>query len=223
MIPLKLHSCCSAPTGFVAARPGAAKGFSIIELMISLLLIAIGAALALPSYQNMMEKRQLSRGAEQLLAFVNSAQSRSIQWNERLNVSWKRTGDTEWCVGANLGDTICDCTVTDTNNATYCDINNATWIFDDEIAGDLVLLKSVSGDAGGDGAFSFDPDRGLFINMNDSLAIELHSRSQNYQLQLTVNNAGQASLCSKDAEHQIPAYEVCTGNNEQDEISDTAD
>jgi len=187
--------------------------------MISLVLIAIGAALALPSYQEMIEKRHLARGAEQLLAFVNSAQSRSIQWNERLNVSWKRTGDNEWCVGANLGDTICDCTDTDINSATFCDINNDPWIFDDAIVGDRVLLKSFSSTDEVDSAFSFEPDRGLFVNLGDSLAVELHSRQENYQLQLMVNNTGQASLCSKDAEHQISAYKVCAVDNGQKETT----
>lgn len=184
-------------------------GFSIIEMMIALLLIAIGSALALPSYQSMVEKRHLTRGAEQLLAFMNSAQSRSIQWNQRLNVSWNRTNDTEWCVGANLGTTVCNCTVTDTTSAAFCDINDARWIFDDELAGDRVLLKSVSGDDGGDSAFSYDPGRGLFMNLNDSLAIEMHSSSQDYQLQLIITNTGQATLCSKDADHAIPGYSVC--------------
>jgi type IV fimbrial biogenesis protein FimT len=184
-------------------------GFSIIELMIALVLVALGSALALPSYQNMVEKRHLTRGAEQLLAFINSAQSKSIQWNERLNVAYSRTGDNEWCIGANLGETVCNCTVTDTTSATYCGINSAAFIFDDEIAGDKVLLKSLSGDAGGDGAFSFDPDRGLFINPNDSLAVEMHSRNQNYRLQLMISNTGQASLCSKDADHAVTGYSVC--------------
>ena len=192
-------------------------GFSIIEMMIALVLIAIGSALALPSYQNMIEKRQLTRGAEQLLAFINSAQSRSIQWNEQLNVSWSHTGENEWCVGANLGETVCNCTDTDTTSATFCDINNAVSIFGDDIAGDRVLLKTISGDAGGDGAFSYDPDRGLFVNLNDSLSIEMHSRNQNYQLQLMVTNTGQASLCSKDADHSIPGYSVCPADPEVEE------
>jgi type IV fimbrial biogenesis protein FimT len=209
----------SAP--YTKSRCRSSTGFSIIEMMIALVLIAIGSALALPSYQNMVEKRQLTRGAEQLLAFMNSAQSRSIQWNERLNVSWSRTGDTEWCVGANLGDTVCNCTVADTTSATFCDINNATWIFDDGIAGDRVLLKSLSGDAGGDNSFSFDPDRGLFVNLNDSLAIDIHSRNENYQLQLLITNTGQASLCSKDADHAIPGYSVCPAEVVDEEISES--
>lgn len=222
--PLFCQSPISTRAGVVPCRPHIAKGFSIVELMISLVLIAIGAALALPSYQDMIEKRQLSRGAEQLLAFVNSAQSEAVKWNETLNVTYSRTGDTNWCVGANLGDaTLCDCTVTDPNNAQYCAINGAPWIFTNAMTGDVVLLKSMSGDAGGDNAYSFDPDRGLFANLNDSWDVEMHSRSQTYQVRLLVSNSGRALLCSKDSDHGIPAYKVCAGDDELEEIGETAD
>lgn len=197
------------------------RGFSIVEMMIALVLIAIGSALALPSYQTMIEKRHLSRGAEQLMAFMNSAQSRSIQWNERLNVSWNRTGDTEWCVGANLGNTVCNCTVTDTTSASYCDINDAPWIFGSDVAGDRVLLKSISGDDGGDNAYSFDPERGLFINLNDSLAFEMESKNQNYKVELRITNTGQASMCSTDADHAIPGYSVCPQEQAEEAISES--
>jgi len=203
--PLRIRTSGSNCSGIRSAS----RGFSIVEMMIALVLISIGAALALPSYQNMIEKRQLSRGAEKLMAFMNSAQSESIRWNERLNVSWARTGDNEWCVGANLGNTVCSCTDTDPSSATFCSINNATWSFADEIAGDRVLLKSFSGDAGADSSYSFDPDRGLFVNLNDDISVDLHSKNGNYQVRLTVSNTGQASLCSIDAEHSIPGYSVC--------------
>jgi hypothetical protein len=52
----------------------------------------------------------------------------------------------------------------------------------------------------------------------------MHSRSQNYQLQLMITNTGQASLCSKDADHSIPGYGVCPAEEvAEEEISDTAD
>ncbi len=61
----------------------------------------------------------------------------------------------------------------------------------------------------GDGAYSFDAVRGLFINMNDSLSLELQSKSGDFKLDLTVRNTGQVTLCSKDEEHAVPGYQVC--------------
>lgn len=185
------------------------SGFSIIEMMIALLLVAIGASLALPSYVDMIEKRHVTRGAEQLLAFVNSAQLEAVKWNQNLNVSYTRAGDSEWCVGANLGATICDCTVTDTSNAQFCGINGSAWKFDDGLAGDRVLVKAMSGDAGGDNAYTFEPTRGIFVNMDDTFQVEMHSSSSKYQLQIMVTRTGQAVLCSKNSAHAVTGYAVC--------------
>jgi prepilin-type N-terminal cleavage/methylation domain-containing protein len=197
------------------------RGFSIIELMIALVLVAVGASLALPSYVDMIEKRHVTRGAEQLLAFVNSAQLESVKWNQVLNVSYTRVGDSEWCVGANLGATVCDCTVTATNDAQFCGINGNAWKFDDDLAGDRVLVKAMSGDDGGDNAYTFEPNRGMFVNMDDSFQVEMHSSSSKYQLQIMVTQTGQAVLCSKNAAHAVNGYSVCpvTVTEEEAEVS----
>ena len=69
-----LYFLLLAPLGKPAHRFSLQAGFSIIEVMMSLVLLAITAALALPSYQEMVQKRQLTHGAEQIMAFVNTAQ-----------------------------------------------------------------------------------------------------------------------------------------------------
>jgi prepilin-type N-terminal cleavage/methylation domain-containing protein len=50
------------------------RGFTLVEIMMSLALMAIGIALAIPSYRDMVEKRQVTNGAEQLSSFINTAQ-----------------------------------------------------------------------------------------------------------------------------------------------------
>src|SRR6056297_1341682 len=84
----------------VAARQ---RGFSVVELMISVTLVAIGAALALPSYRDMVEKRQVTNGAEQLASFINTAQGLAMKTNRVVTVSWWRNADDEWCIGATDG------------------------------------------------------------------------------------------------------------------------
>ena len=48
------------------------KGFTVIELMIGIAVVAIIASLALPSYRAIIEKRQVTSAAEQLTAFLGS-------------------------------------------------------------------------------------------------------------------------------------------------------
>jgi type IV fimbrial biogenesis protein FimT len=180
-------------------------GFTIVELMLSILLLAIGVSLSLPSYREMVEKRQLTHGAEQIMAFVNSTQMEAMKQNRVVTVSYTRTDDNDWCFGATLGATACDCNETTSTESDFCAIDTAPRIINNGNTGNLDLLKSVTGD----GAYSFDPVRGIFTDLNDSLAVEMSSNNENYQLNLTVNNTGQAILCSKDASHTVPGYKVC--------------
>ncbi|MGD8681672.1 MAG: prepilin-type N-terminal cleavage/methylation domain-containing protein, partial [Lysobacterales bacterium] len=62
------------------------RGFSLVELMMSVVLLAIGAALALPSYRDMVEKRQVTNAAEQIASFMNSAQGISMKRNRAVTV-----------------------------------------------------------------------------------------------------------------------------------------
>ncbi len=185
--------------------PSRQAGFTIVELMMSLVLLAIGAALSLPSYREMMEKRQLTHGAEQIMAFVNSAQSESIKQNKIVTVSYVRTDDSDWCFGMVLGTTACNCTKTDTTASDYCAIDGAPRIINNTYVGNSQTVQIITGD----GAYSFDPVRGIFTNLTDSLVLGMNSNNGNYTLDLMVNNTGDAILCSQDESHSVPGYEVC--------------
>ena len=178
------------------------RGFSLIEVMMSVVLIAIGMTLALPSYRDMVEKRQVTNGAEQLATFINAAQGAAMKTNKEVWVSWTQVSESEWCIGANE-DSACDCTVDDA-----CQIKDATFVIDNSSAGDRDLLHAING-GGDDNAYGFDPVRGLMLNLNDSLELELRSNSEQFRLNLQVNNTGRVVLCSDSADHAIPGYEVC--------------
>ncbi|MGH8035385.1 MAG: GspH/FimT family pseudopilin [Lysobacterales bacterium] len=174
--------------------------------MMSLVLLAIGAALSLPSYREMVEKRQLTHGAEQIMAFVNSAQGEAQKQNQVLTVSYSRADDDDWCVGATLGATACDCAEPDDSKPDFCAINTAPWRITNENALNNKLVKSITGD----GAYSFDPIRGILVDPSDTLVVEMRSNNEDYRLDLMVNITGQVSLCSKDASHSVPGYKVCS-------------
>ena len=65
-------------------------GFTVIELMISLGVLAVITSLALPSYRTIMEKRQVTSGAEQLGAFLSSAQLESVKRNQCVAASFSK-------------------------------------------------------------------------------------------------------------------------------------
>jgi type IV fimbrial biogenesis protein FimT len=182
-------------------------GFTLPELIISLGLLAIGAALSIPSYTDMVEKRQLTHGAEQIMAFVNSAQSEAVKRNRIVTVSFDRDANDDWCMGAVVGTTACNCRQTNTGASDYCAIDSAARIINNTHVGNTQLVNSMKGY---DGRFSaFEPIRGLLTRLDQSVKVGMRSNSEEYQLDLIVSATGQVILCSADSGHSVPGYGVC--------------
>jgi type IV fimbrial biogenesis protein FimT len=173
--------------------------------MMSVVLMAIGIALAIPSYRDMVEKRQVTNGAEQLSSFINSAQGVAMKTNQVVTISYARSGHEDWCIGAVSGATACDCTETDTSATDYCQIAAQPFVLNNGHTHDIELMHAMTGD----GAYAFDPIRGLLLDLDDSLTLELHSPSRDFKLNLVVNSTGRVILCSKDSEHRVPGYQTC--------------
>ena len=181
------------------------QGFTLVEVMMSLVLLGIGVALAIPSYRDMVEKRQITNGAEQLASFINTAQGVAMKTNQVVTISYSRSDNDDWCVAAASGDTACDCTETDTAATDYCQIATQPFVLNNAHTGDLDLMHAMDGD----GAYAFDPIRGLFLDLDDSLTVELRSPSEDFRLNLVVNSTGRVILCSGDSTHSIPGYQAC--------------
>jgi type IV fimbrial biogenesis protein FimT len=186
------------------------RGFTLIEIMMSVVLVAISVALAIPSYREMVEKRQLTNAAEQLASFVNVAQTISSRTNQIVTVSFNHVDANDWCIGATMGAAACDCDETDASQSTYCEIDSEPFVLNANLAVEGDLMHDIKGD----GAYSFDPIRGLFLDTDDSLTMEMQTRSGDYKLNLVVNSTGRVTLCSNDASHAIPGYYVCPSEEE---------
>lgn len=181
---------------------GRHRGFTLVEVMMSTVLVAVATSLAAPSYRSMIEKRQLTQSAEQLAAFVSSVQSISTRSNQVVTVSYTRTSHHAWCIGAVIGTTACNCNQTVPTAGDYCAIDGQNFVLDEGLSNGSDLVHSMTG-----GAYSFDPIRGL---SDASLTMELHTDSRKFKLNLMVNSTGRVILCSKDSDHAVPGYEPCT-------------
>lgn len=181
------------------------RGFTLVEVLMSVVLMGIGMALALPSYRDMVEKRQVTNGAEQLAAFINTAQGVAMKTNQLVTVSYNRVDTDDWCIGAISGAVPCDCTQTNTAATDYCQIGAQPFLIHQGHANDRDLVHAMVGD----GSYAFDPIRGLFQDLDDALTLELRSQSEDFRLNLVVNNTGRVTLCSASAEHAVPGYAVC--------------
>lgn len=181
------------------------RGFTLVEVMMSMILVAISAALAIPSYQDMVEKRQLTNAAERLATFVNATQSIAIRSNQVVTVSFGRVGHDNWCIGATLGEVACDCKETLPAESDYCEIDSQPYLLTQDMSEGPELMHSINSN----GAYSFDPVRGLFTDMDDFLTMEMHTKSRDYKIDLQVTPTGRVLLCSHDSGHEVPGYDVC--------------
>jgi prepilin-type N-terminal cleavage/methylation domain-containing protein len=182
-----------------------ARGFSLSELMATLSLLGILTALAIPPYEGAIEKRKITNGVEQIVVFVNTVRSESIKRNRLMTVSYAAQQDGSWCIGAVLGRTPCDCTQSNVSEPEFCAVNSAAWLLRDTDVQAKNLISSVSGD----GAFAFDPVRGLFVDHSDTLLLGFHSGAGQFQINLSMNATGKVSLCQPGVSDKISGFKAC--------------
>ena len=109
------------------------EGFTLIELMVVIAVVAIITSFALPSYRMLIEKRQVTSGAEQLASFISSAQIEAVKRSNNVSVSYTRTDSDTWCVGMVTGLTACDCQETDPTSTSplACAIDTQLRVYTD--------------------------------------------------------------------------------------------
>lgn len=187
------------------------RGFTIVELMVVIVIIAISVALALPSWRQSVERRHVTSGAEQIASFVAFARGEAIKRGQEVTVSWKSDdshsdGEDDWCIGLKLGTTACDCLETTTTDPDFCEIDGATQRLNQSEFADVGFEFFHA--APNNGNFSFDPVRGL-INTSVSnlfsneylyyLHNDMKINGQRlYELQIRINRTGRIHICAED-------------------------
>ncbi len=84
------------------------QGVTVIELMITVVIIGVLAAIAVPSYNQFMKRSKLTGAAEKVFGQLQYARSESIASGKDIFVSFKDTGAVGWCMGvSDLAS--CDC------------------------------------------------------------------------------------------------------------------
>lgn len=90
------------------------QGFTLVELMVTITVLAILASVAVPAYQNMMETRRLVAATEAVYAQMQFYRSETLKSGRTDNMNVSIRAGTPWCLGMSNSDTSCDCT---TSNA----------------------------------------------------------------------------------------------------------
>lgn len=175
-------------------------GFSLIELMVTLAVLAIIVATAAPSFQSFLDKNRVVGAAEAVYTQAQAARSEAVK--QSADMVLVVSSGASWCVGfsRNTG-TPCDCT------AAIDDEDACSVIAD----GTNSVLKVVDGSAfngvtvgaGAPASMTFSGVRGATTGAG---SIQLQS-ALGRQMQVQVNAIGRVRLCSPSA--SVGGYPSC--------------
>jgi len=94
--------------GFAPPPFATHRGFSLVELLIVLSLLALVAGLSLPSMQSWIERSRTARMCDQLVSDLQQAQTSAQQLNQALQLTrisgcpWGQPASTDWSCGWRL-------------------------------------------------------------------------------------------------------------------------
>lgn len=94
------------------------RGLTLTELVFVIALIAILAAVAVPSYQSFLAQYRVKSAADTLIQDLRLGREESVRLSRNVHVSYQ--AGTAWCWGLRF-DEPCDCS--GSNPATRCDIS----------------------------------------------------------------------------------------------------
>lgn len=194
------------------ARPTKKRmsGVTLIELMVTVVVLAILVAAAVPSFRDFFDRYRLRGAVDDVVSVITNARAASVKSDTDVSVSL--AGDANrWCIGANaalppaggnpaLPVDDCDCTV-----STQCIVGTDRLVVErDEHDGIPVDSIAV--------AFTFDSKLGTVVSagaVDDPDALTFTSPTGKYQMVVDVNPLGQATVCTPDGLPQISGVQVC--------------
>ncbi|WP_051692474.1 GspH/FimT family pseudopilin [Marinobacterium lacunae] len=174
-------------------------GFTLIELVVTLVVVAILATVAAPAFRDFFENRRLTGAAQTLYADLQLARAESIKRNQVIFVKFDDTPSNDWCYGLEEASSATSCDCSDSGNA-FCTIDGVRRVTDvDDFPGVTMSAASVAGSV-----ITFDPKRGT-LSPAGSIYFTGDSGTQ---MRLVMSLLGRVRLCTP-AGSNVPGYESC--------------
>ncbi|WOQ13907.1 GspH/FimT family pseudopilin [Aeromonas media] len=162
----------------IRSRP--VSGFTLLELMVAVALVAILVAVAIPSYQSLRQEQMVRAATQALYTDMMLLKSEAIKRNKNLSLIVFRSGLSDWCYRIDIDDD---------GNCDSCDDSCSS--IDGRKGGDATDFPSITLTWGfNNSKMTFSPRRGT------ANAGGIVLQSGDYKSRVKISDIGRVSACA---------------------------
>ena len=176
------------------------SGFTLIELMITLVVLVILITLAAPSFVDTLDRRRIVDAAETLSKQVQQARAAAIESNREISIVFDDS-EGSWCFGLTSA-AGCDCYETDPTEPLACRIPLGA-LSNLAVAGaDFELVRASGEDFAGvtlqsfPAELRFEPMRGVRVDAGTPTIEMVFVSARGREAHVMVNRLGRVATCS---------------------------
>lgn len=168
-----------------------ARGFTLLELMVVVVLLSIVASIAFPSFTDLRDRNRIRAATEAVLFHLQFTRSESVKENRNLHLRVQEaTAGSGWCIGignAPPASPACDCNV-----ANACRFGPPAALMEQNLRSedfpDVALATTHEN-------IIFDSRRGSVPDIPNGGAITLTGTSGRYVTEIRFNITGRPLVC----------------------------
>lgn len=184
-------------------------GVTLVELTVSMAVLAILASAAMPSFVDFFDRNRVRGAADDVASLISNARAAAVKNNLDVSIAMVGSG-AAWCIGGNAAAPpsgglpagaadVCDCI--DPSNATQCLIAGQRFVIEVD-AHPGVQIGTLAA------PLTFDSTLGV-ISPLGSRSVVLTSPRGKYDVAILVNSLGQAHLCTPVGKPTIAGTARC--------------
>lgn len=183
------------------------RGFTLLELMVTIALLSVLLVIAVPSFTEFRQRAAIRGAADQVATFWGDARFEALRRNQFVKVGFRSSG-ANFCIGAATtatgdDDVSCNCFSAGACNVSAYPSNQSEW------RGITVASATTLGDDDG-GVIVINPKRGNVTETGDVGRIFLGmptSTNANYRLSIDFDRNGRAVICEPAAAaNKLPQF-----------------
>lgn len=203
------------------------KGFTLIELMVTISVLGVIAAIAIPAASDYIDHRKIINAAEAVYGQLQYARSQAIARSEKVYSSFDYSDDGDWLMavstvdncdlkrsikvieGTEVPDAATDCTLVVENGDGVSDEDDLTYhLLSGANFNGVLLDANDTGTGGAPNKITFDPTRGTAESRDIFLWLD-RGPGKSYLMRVDVSVIGKVTICSPSANQKVPGYSAC--------------